>query len=139
MRLIITNGDSAVEAIKNCEIAADFIPWRDVLHDGPVPKCDSLDQLSKIRAEFLSNLGWGGFDSILSMFLERDSQIAQFSKYEEVILWFEHDLYDQLQLLQILDWFSKQDLSNIRFTIICGNEFISDISVNKLLIYFQKR
>ena len=54
-KLIITNGDCAVEKIENCGISADFIPWRDVLHDGPVPTCDSLDDLSKIRAEFLAN------------------------------------------------------------------------------------
>ena len=137
--LIITNGDSAVEAIKKCEITADFIPWRDILHDGPVPKCDSLEELSKIRAEFLSNLGWGDFDGILKMFQERDSKLAQFKNYEEVILWFEHDLYDQLQLLQILDWFSEHDLSEIIFSLICGDEFISEISENRLLYYYENR
>jgi hypothetical protein len=137
--LIITNGDNAVETIKNCGISADFIPWRDVLHDGPVPNCDSLDELSKIRAEFLTTLSWGDFDSILKMFQERDSKLAHFVNYEEVILWFEHDLYDQLQLLQILDWFSKQDLLNIRITQICGDEFITEISTKKLLYYFENR
>jgi hypothetical protein len=137
--LIITNGDNAVETIKNCGISADFIPWRDVLHDGPVPNCDSLDELSKIRAEFLTTLSWGDFNSILKMLRERDSKLAHFANYEEVILWFEHDLYDQLQLLQILDWFSKQDLLNIRFTQICGDEFITEISTKKLLYYFENR
>ncbi|ODR95367.1 hypothetical protein AUC69_02300 [Methyloceanibacter superfactus] len=27
-------------------------------------------------------------------------------KFDRVVLWFEHDLYDQLQLLQVLDWFA---------------------------------
>ena len=27
------------------------------------------------------------------------------------MLWFEHDLYDQLQLLQILDWFSREQMN----------------------------
>ena len=27
-------------------------------------------------------------------------------RFDRVVLWFEHDLYDQLQLLQVLDWFA---------------------------------
>jgi hypothetical protein len=27
---------------------------------------------------------------------------------DEIALWFEHDLYDQLQLLQLLDWFAAR-------------------------------
>jgi hypothetical protein len=28
---------------------------------------------------------------------------AAFARHDEIVLWFEHDLYDQLQLIQILD------------------------------------
>lgn len=32
--------------------------------------------------------------------------------YEEVVLWFEHDLYDQLQLVQILDRLQRWNLQD---------------------------
>ena len=55
-------------------------------------------------------------------FVERDEAIARSHNHEEVVLWFEHDLYDQLQLIQILDWFSHQDLGHTRLSLIpaCG-------------------
>ena len=34
------------------------------------------------------------------------------------MLWFEHDLYDQLQLVQILDWLSRQDRARARISLI---------------------
>ena len=44
--------------------------------------------------------------------------LEDFRKFEEVVLWFEHDLYDQLQLIQLLDWFSHQEMGKIRLSIV---------------------
>ena len=49
--LNITNGDCAVEIMKKAEIPGVYLPWQDVLHDGPVPEGLSLKELSKIRAK----------------------------------------------------------------------------------------
>jgi hypothetical protein len=49
--------------------------------------------------------------------------LGQFSAHKEVILWFEHDLYDQLQLIQILDWFSHHDRGATTISLICINAF----------------
>ena len=112
--LIITNGDSAVDTLKEAGIVADFLPWRDVLHDGPVPANLTLEELSLIRAKFISELGWGEHEDVMNNFQDRDSKLTTFRDYEEVILWFEHDLYDQLQLIQLLDWFSQQELDGTK-------------------------
>src|SRR5829696_3247012 len=37
-------------------IAGDLLPWRDVLHEGPVPDLPP-DELRRVRAEFLQTLG----------------------------------------------------------------------------------
>ena len=67
-----------------------------MLHDGPVPKGFSLEELSKIRSEFIISQNWGTPENIERHFVERDNILKSFGKYEKVILWFEHDLYDQL-------------------------------------------
>ncbi len=46
--LNITNDDSAVMDMQQAGVPGDFLPWRDVLHDGPVPATLSLEQLSDI-------------------------------------------------------------------------------------------
>ncbi len=137
--LIITNGDSAVGALKDAGIVADFLPWRDVLHDGPVPANLMLAELSLIRAKFISELGWCEHEDVMKNFQDRDNKLTTFRDYEEVILWFEHDLYDQLQLIQLLDWFSQQELGGKKLSLICEDEFVSNSSKDRLLTNFSVR
>jgi hypothetical protein len=108
MRLIITNGDDAVERLREAEIEAEFLPWRDALHEGPVPGGLLLEALSLIRAQFLaSELGLRLTD-VMRQFAERDAMARNHGQYDRVELWFEHDLYDQLQLIQLLDYFRSE-------------------------------
>ena len=117
--LHITNGDSVVMGFRDGGIPGAYLPWRDVLHDGAVPHRDSLEELSDVRAREIAHLGGDGdYDAFRAGFAERDAALTAFRDHDEVVLWFEHDLYDQLQLLQILDWFSKQDLSGFPLSMI---------------------
>jgi hypothetical protein len=104
--LHITNGDSAAGTMNEARILGDILPWRDVLHDGPVPGGLSLAQLSPVRARFLSQVGWDDEARLLHAFKARDDVVQRYDDYESVVLWFEWDLYDQLQLLQLLDFFA---------------------------------
>jgi hypothetical protein len=121
--LHITNGDSAADTLHQTGLEGEVISWRDVLHEGPVPAGLALDQLSRLRARFLADCGWGRYEDILADFMRRDSTLAQFQAHQEVVLWFEHDLYDQLQLIQLLDWFARQDLNATTLSLICINTF----------------
>ena len=103
--LIITNGSSAVAAMERAGIVGEKLPWEDVLHDGPIPAGLDLEALSTVRARFIADRGWGAFDEMRSDFRRRDGRLRASHDDDEVVLWFEHDLYDQLQLLQLLDWF----------------------------------
>lgn len=116
--LHITNGDSTVYGLRESGLPGEYLPWLDALHDGPVPHCPTLADLSEIRARTLAGFGWSSFEEIHKEFLERDAKLAAFRDHEEVILWFEHDLYDQLQLLQLLDWFAHNDLGRTRLSLI---------------------
>jgi hypothetical protein len=103
--LIITNGDAAGELLRKAFTGTEVLPWRDVLHDGPVPITDTFEDLSELRADFLAERNWGDPDILRENFQARDRGLAHHKVFESVTLWFEHDLYDQLQLIQILDWF----------------------------------
>ena len=137
--LIITNGDSAVEAIKNAGIEAEILPWRDVLHDGPVPSDLNLNEMAAVRARFVADCGWGKYDQILKMFEYQYSKLAIFNHYNELVLWFEHDLYDQLQLIQILDFLAISVRNDTGVTLICKDRFVTDGSANELKSDFENR
>jgi len=122
--LNITNGDSAVEIMEKANISGVFLPWRDVLHEGPVPDNLSLEELSKVRGQFIIERNWGTPDKIIESFMQRDNELKSFRKYEKIILWFEHDLYDQLQIIQILDWFHQNHTGEVDLSIICTDRYL---------------
>src|SRR4051812_31268852 len=88
--------------MRQARVAGDIVPWRDVLHEGPVPPL-SPAELRPVRAEYLSRLGPPTAADIEADLRARDERLgAALESGEPVVLWFEHDLYDQLQLIQIL-------------------------------------
>ncbi|HEX2172177.1 MAG TPA: DUF1835 domain-containing protein [Dehalococcoidia bacterium] len=121
--LHITNGDSAGIKIERTGIPGRVLPWRDILHEGPVPAGLSLTELSRVRAQFIADRGWAPEAEVLASFAERDTLLATSRDCEEVVLWFEHDLYDQLQLTQILDWLAGRSAAAAQVTLICIDEF----------------
>ncbi|MBI4723916.1 MAG: DUF1835 domain-containing protein [Rhodomicrobium sp.] len=119
-RLIITNGDSAAARIREARIAGEILSWRDILHEGPVPASLSLEELSAVRAQFLAQRGWSPEEELRTAFKARDALIRQHGSFDTIILWFEHDLYGQLQLLQILDFFAGENRRAGLFLIQAG-------------------
>ena len=106
--LIITNGDDAVARMREAGVRGEILPWRDILHEGPVPPSLLLEDLSAVRADFLAQRGWLAKEELNAAFRSRDAMIRRHNEFESVVLWFEHDLYDQLQLIQLLDFFATE-------------------------------
>lgn len=137
--LHITNGDSAGGTIAECGFGGEVISWRDVLHEGPVPAVLSLRELSRVRVQFIADAAWELPDAVAREFAARDATLATAAQHDEVVLWFEHDLYDQLQLLQVLDWFSSAGLGETRLTLICKAEYLGSLHVRELQARFPLR
>ena len=135
--LHITNGDSAAERIREAGVTGTVLPWRDVLHDGPVPAGLPLEELSEVRASFIGSRGWADPDGIRPDFTERDRALAASRDENEVVLWFEHDLYDQLQLIQLLDWFADHEPRAL--TLINPPEYLGNASPVRLAVLFGTR
>jgi hypothetical protein len=121
--LHITNGDSAAEGIRQTHLPGTVLAWRNVLHEGPVPTDLSLHELSAVRATFIAAEGWAPADEAAADFARRDATLARFMEHDEVCLWFEHDLYDQLQCLQILDWLAGERPGNTLLSMVCIGQF----------------
>ena len=100
--LHITNGDSVVSPLLQSGLGGEAFAWRDAYHVGPV-RSGERARLIDARAAFLSSCGWGDEDAIREELLTRDARfVAALRDGREIVLWFEHDLYDQLQLIDVL-------------------------------------
>jgi hypothetical protein len=137
--LHVTNGDNAGDILKRSGIPGRVLPWRDVLHEGPVPAGLSLNELSDVRARFIADRGWAGRSDVRQAFAARDATLEDSGVHEEVVLWFEHDLYDQLQLLQLLDWFADRSGIVARLSLICVGEYLSQLDESRLRSLYEGR
>jgi hypothetical protein len=100
--LHVTNGESAGNTLRQTSLGGAVLPWQDTLHEGPVP-AGPRPELLRTRAAFLSGCGWGSAQAIGSALQRRDRiLLGALRDRRQVVLWFEHDLYDQLQLVDIL-------------------------------------
>jgi hypothetical protein len=137
--LHVTNGDSAAERIRAAGILGDVLPWRDVLHEGPVPGRLGFAQLREVRAGFIAERGWASEADARADFAARDALLAACGDRAEVVLWFEHDLYDQLQLLQVLHRFATQGPDPTRLTLACENEYLGMLSIDRIRALHARR
>jgi hypothetical protein len=100
--LHVTNGDSAGHTLQQTALGGAVLPWHDTLHEGPLPALPRRELL-QTRARFLADCGWGSRQALLSSLERRDAQLLEALRDDlQVVLWFEHDLYDQLQLVDVL-------------------------------------
>ena len=137
--LIVTNGSSAVATLERAGIPGEKLPWNDVLHDGPIPAGLDLEALAAVRARYIADCGWGAFDDVLADFRRRYARLRLSHDDDEVVLWFEHDLYDQLQLIQLLDWFAAPARQPARLSLICHARFVSTGSDDQVRADFARR
>lgn len=135
--LIITNGDTAADLMRQARINGEILCWRDILHEGPVPITPTLEALSAIRVDFLAGGGWGEPEEIAGSFAERDAIMRSLSNYSDITLWFEHDLYDQLQILQVLDFLSREPTLHSRVSLIQAGNFIARETPSRLKMHLK--
>lgn len=121
--LHIANGSSVTGSLDPVAVPGDRMIWCDPLHDGPVPGDVSDDELRGIRATFLAGSGAAPADrdEILRELERADQQVATAAQYDEVILWYEHDLFDQLNLIHLLARLSGVS-PKPAVTLICINQ-----------------
>jgi len=98
-RILITNGDHAANALAAHFPDAEILIWRDVLIEGPVPGGIDDEALADIRARHIEEAF--GVSDVRADFARRDRALQAIPAGSRVELWFETDLHDQLQLIQI--------------------------------------
>jgi hypothetical protein len=114
--LHVTNGDSTAGSLLQTKLVEHIVVWRDVLHEGPVPEVGDAE-LRVVRGRFLAEAG------VERALEERDAALAA-GRDGEYLLWFEADLYDQLQIAQILARLAELRVPAERITLICIGEYL---------------
>jgi hypothetical protein len=119
--LHVANGTSVTNTLEAAGVPGLRSIWADPLYDGPVPAGLTDDELREVRGR-----AWEGdalaVDPMNDMRRWRQV-IAAEESYDELVLWFEHDLFDQLNLIQLLSWIHSRLPGGRPVSLICIGSF----------------
>ncbi len=102
----ICNGDMTADQLSLAELPGEIRVWADALDRGPVLPVSDAEHYAA-RSAFWAKDGYPDAANKLPAYdRDLDSALAA----EEVILWYEHDLFDQLALVRILSRIARKGL-----------------------------
>lgn len=118
--LHVANGTCTTRLIEAAGIGGATSIWADPLYEGPVPGGLTDAELIDVRARYLS--GDVPVDAANDLGRWR-SVIADRAAYDELVLWFEHDLFDQLNLVHLLAWLADFMQGGPPVSLVCVGTF----------------
>ncbi len=121
--LHVANGTCTTEVIEAAAIPGLVSIWADPLHDGPVPDSLTDDELIDRRARYLAGPADVSYPGALDELTRWRQIIADHRAYEELVLWFEHDLFNQLNLIQLLSWIRGRLPPGKPVSLVCIGSF----------------
>jgi hypothetical protein len=129
--LHIRCGHDIMHKLAVAGFVGDYLPFPDPYVMGPVVRTSSLEEFIEIRAQFLSR--WTGSPELARSRLQSEyGALKQAKSYERVMLWFEHDSYDQLTFARLLAFFQEpdnrpQELNFVSITGFPGTEIFNGL------------
>jgi hypothetical protein len=121
--LHVANGTSTTMTIEAARIPGAVSIWADPLHDGPVPGGLSDAELLDVRARHLGGADERSLSETVAGLKEWRRIIAEHDAYRELVLWYEHDLFDQLNLIQLLTWIHDHLPPSKPVSLICIDSY----------------
>ena len=124
----IHNGDVVAELARRVELPGEHLAFRESLANGPVPNGFDVET----RAQFLSSAYDQKLLRVRHDLIAQDEALTAAMKQDEIVLWFEHDLFCLANLLPLLVRFA----SHRRLTLIWNPQPLSQAD---LPVLFESR
>ena len=121
--LHVANGTCTTHIIESAGIPGTLSIWADPLHEGPVPGDLTDAELLDLRARHLAGPPEQTHVDVGNDLRQWRAAIERHESYDELILWFEHDLFDQLNLVQLLTWIRERLPAAKLVSLVCIGAF----------------
>lgn len=121
--LHIVDGESVAGTLRQATLPGEVGIYGDLMYEGPAPAGLDPQSWRNVRSEFLiRERGFAPKDALA--WLEASSlTLDEAPKHEEVILWLDHRLSDQLILIKLLDSFSRWKRKESQLSLICAGQY----------------
>jgi hypothetical protein len=119
--LHLHNGDAARAVLERSDLPGAHAVWSEVLHEGPVRGLETRSVWRAERARYYASLVPLPPDRPDAEALLRrwDAGLESAAAFDEVLLWFEHDLFDQLCLIHHLQHFARAEARPTTLSLVC--------------------
>lgn len=144
--LHITNGDSLTDKMSRLNLPGEVVIWREMLCEGQtVQEVGSQEFITK-RKEFLETCYDIPASDYDIKFVSELEKLAQAKDYEEIILWFEFDLFCHINMISAISFLFQQNIHKPIY-LVCSKRLkgeeklqgLSQLSDKELLNHFNHK
>jgi hypothetical protein len=128
--LHITDGQSVAGTLKESGVPGKVAIYGDLMFEGPAPAALDAQSWMETRARFMTSVGYAPLNETRKYLQDFQDTLDSYRQHEEIVIWLDPRLSDQLILIKVLDWFGRQDLGKVRLSLICDDHFaaVADFS-----------
>jgi hypothetical protein len=101
-QLHITNGDDITNNIRELGLPGEIIVWREMLCEGPTTVHLGSESFIKLRKDFLESTYNISSEDYDKQFIEELNTLTVSNGYDEIVLWFEFDLFSHINMLAVI-------------------------------------
>ncbi len=101
-------GDDILGKLEAAGLEGERLSWVDPVSEGPIPVEVEGARWYALRAAYLARRHGREETEVLADLRAQDQALARAGDHEEVVLWFEHDLFDQAILIRLLSWWADE-------------------------------
>ncbi len=119
--LHITNGDSLTQRMKELNlVVGDFLTWREMLCEGPTEIEVETELSIKKRKAFLKKYYRIDSSDYEEKFISQLKKIDQLTTYNQIILWFEYDLFCHINMIAAISLLLRKGINDIPVYLVCS-------------------
>ena len=136
--LHITNGDETTLTLQNSNINGEIITWREMLCEGKTITEVGSEDFWKTRFEFLKSSYNITKRKFVDYTLKEYRNLCQNKQQDEIVLWFDKDLFCQINMLAIVSWL-KRYRKGRKITLVETKKSSSKLKNTEVDAAFNKR
>lgn len=117
--LHVVNGDSTAEILKQSNLQGEIIVWRELLCEGPLEKEVGSDDFWMKRYDYFKNNFGVERLEYYDKTIKEIIQLEDLEGVNEVILWFEFDLFCQINLMAVCSYLLQSFRKDVKYSLVC--------------------
>jgi len=119
--LHITNGDSTTNYLQSLNFKGEFITWREMLCEGKTSIDVGSETFWKTRFDFFKSAYKVSKKKFIDLTVKEYRNLCQTKNQKEIVLWFEYDLFCQINMIAIVSWI-KRYRKGEKVTLVCSGD-----------------